>query len=211
MISDEIVLDEDSHTYYWSGVKTPGVTEVISRTGISNLPDIEPLRVGRHRGTIVHKAIELLEEGKVPVEKNIAANPEFAALNIGRYVDAYKRFRDERIAKIVNSEMKVGHRIFRYCGKLDQLSMTIDGRLCIWDWKTGKLPWWVEIQTGAYLEAVLSMKDELQLESDEIWHGAVSLRPDGTYDAPRLSRDRSGFSIFRQALNIVNFTDRKRA
>lgn len=204
-----IQLDEETHTYYWDGVKTPGVTEVISRTGISALPDIEPLRVGRYRGTIAHKSIELLEKG-VQVEANIAANPELMALNIGGYLDAYKRFRDENIAKIVNSEMLVGHRIFRYCGKLDQLSITNDGRLCIWDWKTGKLPWWVEIQTGAYLEAVLSMKEELELQSDEIWHGAVSLRPDGTYDTPRISKDRSGFSIFRQALNIVNLTDRKR-
>ena len=204
-----IALDEDTHTYRWDGIKVPGVTEVLTRTGIATLPDLEPLRRGRYRGSIVHKAIELTEKGTL-AEDNLTNNTELAELNILGYLNAYRRFRDEWIAKIVNFEMVVGHEIFRYAGKLDQLSITIDGRLCVWDWKSGKLPWWVELQTGAYLEAILSMK-ELNLESDELWHGAVAFRPDGTYDTPRLSQGRSGFSIFRQALNIVNFTDRKAA
>ena len=202
-----IRLDEETHIYYKNGVKIPGVTEVLAKTGIAKYPDIQVLRDARYRGTVVHKAIELYQKGTLD-EENLAKEPTFAAMKIPGYVDAAKRFIDERVAKIINFEMLVCHIIFLYGGKLDTLFITKDSRCVIGDWKTGLIPYWVELQTGAYLEAILSDKS-LELESDELWHGAIQLNPDGTYAEPRISKDRSGFGLFRQALNILNYTESK--
>lgn len=202
-----IRLDEDTHTYYWSGVKVPGVTEVLTRTGIAQYPDTWTLRRARHRGSAVHKAIELAEKGTLD-EHSLENQADLAEMKVAGFLDGYKRFKDQMIAKVVRYEMVVGHRIWLYGGKLDQLSITLDGRLVVWDWKSGDLPWWVELQTGAYLEAILS-DESLGLESDQLWHGAVQFYPDGSFGIPRLSQDRSKFGIFREALDVVNYTDRR--
>lgn len=202
-----IRLDEDTHTYYWDGSKVPGVTEVLTRVGIAQYPDLQVLRDARYRGTVVHRAIELYLKGTLD-EQHLSSEPSYAAMNVVAYLDAAKRYIDKYVAKIVRYEMVVGHQIWRYGGKLDLLVVTRDSRLVVLDWKTGSIPWFVELQTGAYLEAILSDKS-LELESNEIWHGAVRLDSDGAHSEPRLSKDRKSFDIFRQALNVVNYTDRK--
>lgn len=214
-VSDELFSDfslvEPQHVYYWRGsTRIPGVTGIITQTGMSsNYPDIQAMRDARHRGSAVHKAVELHLKGTLD-ECSLTQDDALAAMNISGYLDAAKRFIDDWIAKIIRFEWIVGHSIFLYGGKLDLLYISRDGRLIVNDWKSGPLPWWVEVQTGAYLEAILSEK-KLGLESDELWHGAVQLCPDGSYKSPRISKDRRAFGLFRQALNIVNYTTRKGA
>lgn len=209
ILESEIDCDKD-HKYTISGVKAPGVTSVLTQTRISDYPDTVTMLMARDRGSAVHKAIELYEKGTLD-EASLTDQNQLAAFNISGYLDGYKRFRDEQIAKIIRYEMRVAHSIFRYCGTLDQVSVTLDGRVVVWDWKTGALPFWVELQTSAYLEALLTMMLDFFIEIDpkDIWHGAVQLCPDGSYKTPRLSQDRKAFSMFRQALNIVNYTDRR--
>ena len=202
-----IHLDEETHIYYWDGVQVPGVTGVLTQTGIVTYPDVQALRDARYRGTVVHKAVELYCKGTLD-ELSLSNQPALAEMNIQGYLDAGKRFIDERVAKIVRFEWVVGHHLWRYGGKLDLLYVSRDSRLIVNDWKSGRIPWWIELQTGAYLEAILSDKS-LELESDELWHGAVQLCPDGSYQASWVSKDRKAFGLFQQALNIVNYTNRK--
>lgn len=200
----EVTCDEE-HKYWRRMVNVPGVTESLSRTGIAAYPDIPQVINGRNRGRAVHKTIQFYEKGTL--DERCLTEDYLRDWQVGGFLDGYKRFKDAWIAKIVNVELMLFHSLFFYAGQLDLLAITLDGRLVIFDFKTGAIPWWVVFQTSAYLEALLNQNKQLQ--SDQIWHGAVGLNPDGSFDPPRIEQDRRGFGIFQQALNIVHCCNKR--
>jgi hypothetical protein len=182
---------------------------VLRQTGIVNYGNSDALTRARYRGSVVHSAIELFEanlNGGPPLdEDNLRA--EFADINAIGFFEGYKRFRDDWLVAVMASESIVAHPLYFYGGMLDLIATTKDGRVVLWDIKTGDVPWWVFAQTNAYREAFLAMGDSIP--RDALWHGAVGLRADGTYSTPQVTQDKREFDVFRQALAVVHYTDRK--
>lgn len=198
-------LDDEKHIYYANLARCPGVTEILTGTGIVKYPDYESVRMGRYRGSVVARAIECHEKGTLDMD---ALNrPDLTAIKVPNYFQGFLRFKDKWVARVVNFETIVGHQVFIYGGRLDMIIMTLDGRLVLIDYKTGPIQKWVELQCTSYLEAYRTNPLLKDFPWDEVWYGAVQLNPDGTYCEPVLSKDRRPFKMFLQAMNVFNYAE----
>ena len=204
-----LYLDKDTHIYYADGIKVPGTTGTLGAVGVSVYPDTQVMRTARWRGNVVHSSIELYEQDKLDEEQIVK---EFSDINAMGFINGYKSFRAECVASIVKQEWLVFHPVYWYAGMLDMLCILNDARLCLIDFKTGSLPWWVDLQLVAYVEALLAMRnyeDQLDIDPNDLWHSAVQLSADGTYRMKPPSQDRSSFTIFRKALEVATYIERK--
>jgi len=110
------------------------------------------------KGSIVHKACELLSQGKIIKHDTKFTNPETGELqeiSAEEYYCAltFVRWFEEFKPKIVATEMTVFNDKYFYAGTLDLIA-EIDGKLYLIDLKTSKDIWPShEIQIASYLHA----------------------------------------------------------
>ena len=120
-------FDEETHKYYYNGVEVPSVTEIakpISFERLTNLPS-HILENARHRGSLVHEAIETyLLTGEIEWEE---IDP-IAIPYVEWFVNWHRTYRP----KILYVE----YRLFDedYSGTLDLLC-EIDGEIYLIDYK----------------------------------------------------------------------------
>lgn len=150
------------------------------------------------RGTKIHALAERIVSGEeVPVEDpDLLAHAE----NVARFMDDWK------IEPLLN-EVTIGSRRYGYAGTLDLVARIPDGRVILFDYKTGASGIWPDhaLQLAAYRWAdayVLHGSDvpltELGIESAK----AVHVRADG-YDVVPLRTDRPVFDTFLSCLNVA--------
>ena len=138
-------FDESTHSYYIAGEKVPSVTEVLSIFNDYSKIPYHVLEAARERGTLVHKAGELLIQNRL----------EWSSIDgeIQSYMLGLQRFLKESRAVVTAAEMQVYHPRLKYGGTLDALLHWREG-YCLGDWKTSLvLPKSVELQLCAYAEA----------------------------------------------------------
>lgn len=170
MSADRLTYRDEDHTYWLDGVRIPSVTQVLSLAGLG-VPDDVPrdiLAKAAAKGSFIHKACELLDEGDLD---ETSVPEEWRG-----YVQAWARFKEERVARILSVEEMVHSNPDHqpYAGKLDRTVHLHgdDGIRTI-----------VDLKTGSRLQPVT----RLQLAGYNLCKGwdckraAVLLKPDGLY------------------------------
>ena len=126
--------DEHGHQF-------PRVTSILKATRIAVYPDFGDKELGFARGSAVHKATELDDNGTL---KEASVEPE-----IMPYLKAWRDFRKDTGLHLVENERKVCSVIYGFAGTLDRVGI-MGGKRVIIDIKTGAKNAATGIQLAAY-------------------------------------------------------------
>lgn len=189
-------FDEATHTYRWDGVVVPSVTTILRILDDSALSRVSPdvLAAAAGRGTAVHKATELDDEGTLDES---SVDPAIAP-----YLEAWRRYRADTGLEPIAVEQRVYHNQHRYAGTFDRVAM-LDGQRVIVDIKSGTA--WPSHgpQTAAYAYAWERMHGK-KIDGRIV----VYLASDGQYRADRHG-NQNDWATFVAALTIYRFKEQK--
>jgi len=162
----------------------PSVTQILREAGLISTAWLTEF--GRDRGSAVHVACQLLDEGDLDessVDENVAP-----------YLAAYKRFLTEMRPEILAIEKPVTNGIYLYRGTLDRIyKFPTKTRSVLVDIKCGACEPWHSIQTAGY-----------QLCEDQtLTRACLHLTPDGY--KWREHGDRNDAKVFLAALTLANW------
>lgn len=146
--------DHENHEYFILSdrvIHIPSVSEILKPI----LSDYEIPSFYAERGTLVHEATELFDDGKYL--------PELVDPIVTPYMIAYENFLDEHEVELDKSEMIVFDETLLYAGRLDR-RWRVDGRRTITDIKTGGKYRWHPVQLSAYMMA-LEVKEVAPISS----------------------------------------------
>ncbi len=189
-------FDEAAHVYRWDGIVVPSVTQILAPLNDFSMVNPALLAYKRDLGTAVHRATELHDLGDL--------DEDSVHESIRPYLDAWMRFRREKPFRIVGLEHRVFHEVHRYAGTYDRL-VELDGKLCIFDIKTGAMYPSYGPQTAAYKNAV-----EHQTGKRVQGRYTVELRDDGTYRLHAMT-DPEDWPTFLGCLAIHRFNSKHAA
>lgn len=192
---EEIIFDEEAHTYTVRGERWPGVTSILDPylNDFSHVP-AETLKRAREWGTAVHHMVELYEQNDLSVE---SLDPALV-----RVLRQYAKAIDAMKWRVVACEVPVAHALHRYAGKLDLIAYAGDRKTADEiDVKTGVFPASVGPQTGAYAEAYHHMKFEHRIGR----RFCLYLSQDKYQISPL--KGQSDFTTFLSCLNITRFKE----
>ena len=166
-LSNELLYNETKHEYLImagpkKAVHIPGVSELISYTGIIPPTDFKLHPKYRARGTFVHAMTERMDAGELNIEEETPR--EWLP-----FVSAYKRFLEEHEVELIETELLVANDSLFYAGRLDRI-WKVDGKRFLTDIKTGHKYRWHIVQLASY-----------QLCTKEDYLSSLFLRDDGTY------------------------------
>jgi hypothetical protein len=166
-LANELLYNDSRHEYLimvgpGKAIHVPGVSELIRSSGVIPQTDYRLNPVYLARGTFIHAATELIDEGNIDIEDH---TPEEWI----PFVKAYRKFLSEHEVEIVQSEILVANDSLFYAGRLDRI-LTVDGKRYLCDYKTGLKYRWHIVQLSAY-----------QLCTGEENLASLFLRDDGTY------------------------------
>lgn len=190
--SHQYILQQGSAT-----LQLPSVTQIIRFVSNEFYSQIDPVTLYKaaDRGTRVHEAIELIDQGIwTPVEDDMAG-----------YIRAYQRWKDDFQSEIVATEWRGYHRSMLYAGTVDKIVRFPrwgDG-LAIVDIKTSStyIPFLVDVQLAGYAQMVESWPG---MKIDSTW--GLQLKPDGSYKFHRtqeLNRMKTYFNMCYALHNAV--------
>lgn len=164
--NEGLVLDAASHRYTWNGRPVGGVSQILQALGLVDPTWFTP--ESRDRGTAVHRAVQLLAEGRLDWS---SVDPRILG-----YVQAGDRFLRDAGVPIGEcvTERIVYHPAHRYAGKLDLFAECF-GSPAVVDFKSGALGH-AGLQTAAYEDALRQ-----EIGGAPARRMAVQLREDGTY------------------------------
>lgn len=180
-----VKFDERDHTYTLNGVRVMSVTQVLQQAGLVDTRFFT--EYGRHRGSTVHRAIQLLAEGDL--------DPESIDPKIGGYLDAYERFRAETGFEMKEAERVVCSVSGQFAGTLDQIGKFPGNTMSIIDFKTGTLAPATGLQLTGYASAY---QEETSHFVDRLV--GVQLMINGRY---KLKPYIADFSTWKAALQIA--------
>lgn len=187
-----VQFDEASHTYTVDGVVLPSVTQILAVAGLTDWTYCTTW--ARERGSVVHKAVHLaLTEG---LDWSTLDEP------LHPYVSAALQAVADLGGETLASERRILSKLYGYAGTLDWLGK-VNGRLTLWDWKTGPLVPAYGLQIAAYAEAYA----EETGERVERRYG-IRLNADGTYEAVPFT-DRQDIVNFHAAVRLAAWKRQK--
>ena len=184
---NQVVFDEASHTYTLKGVAVPSVTQILGHFfGGFEFVRQDTLRAASERGRAAHLATELDDEGCLD-ESTVDAS-------IRGYLDAYRKFKAEKVFKPSLIEQLVYHPYMNYAGTLDRFG-TLDGEPVLIDLKTGGQMPWHGAQTAGYATALFRVVNR---------RFGLELRANGTYRLHQ-HKDPADFDAFKYAVNLYHY------
>ena len=182
-----LVFDQPTHTYTLDGEPVPSVTTILREAGLLQLDAVPPvvLETARTRGTAVHALLHYFNEDDLD-ESSVADEYQ-------PYLEAWKRYRDERDLVVRLCEYRIASRRHRVAGTLDVLcSIDPDGWLI--DFATGDPATVAKpIQTAGYVALSLEWAASdprlaAVLARHTRWRrGALQLRSDASFESPSTS------------------------
>ena len=187
----EVTFTPESHEYHVGGLKVPNVTRIIE--SLESYDGIDPsvLEYASDRGTKVHQATELYDEGDLDEDALHEA--------LWGYVAAWKLFRDDTGVEIKAIETIVYSARYGYAGKIDRL-VNLNGEDGVLDIKcVAQISPVTALQTVGYAEALRTDRRQKVLN-----RYALQLREDGTYRLKRY-KSRADLGVFLSALNLYNW------
>lgn len=105
-----VEFDEANHVYYVDGEAWPSVTQILKEESV--IDDEWFTEYGRWRGSAVHRATQLLDEGRL--------DPKSVAEELRGYVKAWASFLKATKFRPALIEQYVWSESHRYCGTLDR-------------------------------------------------------------------------------------------
>ena len=195
-----LTFDPEKHEYRRNGLIVPSVTQILEQVGISDFSGIptEILEYAKIRGTMVHKATALDDEGYLDEE---SIDPV-----IMPYVEAWRKFKEEFSFVPIMIERMIYHPVFGYCGTLDRTGNIEEDfeKEVILDIKSGVVHIGaVGPQTAAYEEALRN-----ELGGKKRCRYAVKLMDDGNFKLIQCANTLD-FEVFKNAASCVNWTNQK--
>jgi hypothetical protein len=160
-----LTFDPQTHRYTLNGQPVPSVTGMIKLVMPREYRD----EFARDRGTAVHMATDLEDRGQLD-ESSLDER-------IIPYVNAWRKFKAEAKAKVIHTEMAVGHPLYRYAGTLDNI-VEIGGDMVLVDKKTGDIVPEVQIQLALYELAYYATVPKARKIQRRL---AIQLKEDGSY------------------------------
>lgn len=185
-------FNEATHQYAWAGQLVPSVTQILKPMG--DYGGIPPavLAKAAERGTAAHLATELDDAGTL--------DPDSISDEIRPYLEAWRAFKRERGAVILESEKKVYSLTHRYAGTLDRVLALDDGS-----------EWMVDIKTSKTIKAAAGPQTAAYHAAYGLAHlrrAVVQLNNDGTYRFHEFTNGRD-WVVFQACLLIHRFTQEK--
>lgn len=187
---DPLTFDEATHTYRLLGAVVPSVTQILRPlVDLSGIPS-HVLEAKRQLGQDVHYACQLLDENDL--------DEDSVEQRIEPYLQAYRKFKADTGAIVLQNEMRVAEPLLMFAGTLDRV-MQINGAAWLVDLKTCiSTPMSVGPQTAGYMRA---------LGDTGVTHrGALRLRADGSYRLDSLTSPND-WSAFMACLTLLRFKE----
>lgn len=188
-------FDPEHHVYRVDGKVLPSVTQIIAPLYDFSMVREELLELARERGSAVHIACELDDQGDLD---EASVDPR-----IRPYLEGWRRFRYDNEFEVESIEERLQHPIHGYAGTLDRVGI-LKGKRILLDIKTtSALHPAVGVQLAGYLDA-RTLANPVQLITRRY---AIQLRRDGTYRLQPYDRpdDRA---VFQSLLTIHRFRER---
>lgn len=193
---DGLEFDPVEHSYFYNGVKCPGVTGTLESVGLSDFSMVAPdiLAQAQAFGTEVHKRCE---------DNDLDRLDESSLTDlVAMHVMQWNQFLSDMKVTIKEVEKVVFHPAFKYAGTLDRIA-EIKGKLYILDIKTGPKMRSHAIQTAAY-DGALNHADKRK----SLKRACVLLTEKGyKFEEHKGPED---FSIFLSALAVRNYKENHR-
>lgn len=178
-------------------LQLPSVTQLIRFISSEFYNQIDPVTLHKaaDRGTRVHEAIELIDQGIwTPIEDDTAG-----------YIEAYQRWKTDFEPEIIATEWRGYHRSMLYAGTVDKIAtLPKQGEdMAIVDIKTSAayIPFLVDVQLAGYAQMIESWPG---MKIDSTW--GLQLKADGSYKFHRtqeLSRMKTYFNMCYALHNAV--------
>jgi len=178
-------------------LQLPSVTQLIRFISNEFYGQIDPVTLHKaaDRGTRVHEAIELIDQGIwTPIEDDTAG-----------YIEAYLRWKTDFEPEIIATEWRGYHRSMLYAGTVDKIAtLPKQGEdMAIVDIKTSAayIPFLVDVQLAGYAQMIESWPG---MKIDSTW--GLQLKPDGSYKFHRtqeLNRMKTYFNMCYALHNAV--------
>jgi hypothetical protein len=188
-----LTFDEKSHSYFWKGVRVPGVTSILQPVQDYSMVNADVLLAAQQRGTAVHRMTELYDQDDL--------DEDFLELGMLPYLKAWKNFRANSGFVPDSIEQRMYHPGLKYCGTPDRAGL-IDRRRAVLDIKSMFTPGSpvIGLQLAAYKELynVNTMGGKIE---DRY---ALHLRHDGTYRLFPYT-DPTDWTVFVSLLNLMNW------
>ena len=176
-----LTFDEATHTYRLDGTVLPSVTTILKAEGFVDTSRYT--EYGRDRGTKVHRAIHLYDDGELDEDSlDPALRP---------YLEGWIRFKQESGFEVIESEGRHASEAYQFAGTLDKLGTWKPNTPVIIDIKTGKVESWVGLQLAGY-HILVDDKSHYK-------RFALHLREDGSYRLHEF-KERSDRAVFLAAL-----------
>jgi hypothetical protein len=197
----DLCFFHNSHQYLLTQktatINLPSVTQIIRFISNEFYGQIDPVTLHKaaDRGTRVHEAIELIDQGIwTPIEDDTAG-----------YIEAYQRWKTEWEPDIIATEWRGYHRTMLYAGTVDKVVRLpkLGEGMAIVDLKTSStyIPLLVDIQLAGYAQMIESWPG---MKIDSTW--GLQLKADGSYKFHRtqeLSRMKTYFNMCYALHNAV--------
>jgi hypothetical protein len=197
----DLCFFHNSHQYLLTQktatINLPSVTQIIRFISNEFYGQIDPVTLHKaaDRGTRVHEAIELIDQGIwTPIEDDTAG-----------YIEAYQRWKTEWEPDIIATEWRGYHRTMLYAGTVDKVVRLpkLGEGMAIVDLKTSStyIPLLVDIQLAGYAQMIESWPG---MKIDSTW--GLQLKADGSYKFHRtqeLNRMKTYFNMCYALHNAV--------
>ena len=187
-------FDEESHTYFLGDRKLPSVTQILRGAGMLYYPASPSSEYHMERGTLVHKATEMIDKGTL----------DWDTLDetLRPYCEAYANFCSTvNMADIILSEKPMYHPRYLFAGKPDRV-IQMNGLRSLIDIKSGSPHPATKIQISAYCELVQANEKIPFIKGFSLY-----LRDDGTYRLDEIGDMKRHFQTFIAALSVVRWRE----
>lgn len=185
-------FDPVAHRYTLGNREFISVTTALKEAGLVDERWYD--EASRDRGTYVHRALHLLDQGKLAEP---AVEPAYAG-----YVLAYRQFRALTAPVWSHHEHAVYDEVYGYAGTMDRAGiLQSNNTRVILDIKTGAVPPWVGAQLAAYRRCLPDAHRYMRV--------ALHLRADGSF-AVHECTDRTDEALFLAALRVAQWKRARR-
>lgn len=143
----ELTFDPETHTYFSDGIKIPGVTEILTRTGMIT-PSLYWSEEGRDAGIRLHEAIRKINQGRFDWAE---APPDLAD-----EIMEYEHWLELTGFEPIFSEPDPGlvSEIYRFAGRPDMFGRFPDGTYAVIDAKRGRAQPSAALQLAGYAQLI---------------------------------------------------------
>lgn len=194
----ELKFDEVAHTYTVDGRELPSVTQILERVGLKDNYNNDVFYCDR--GAAVHEATEFIDRDTL--------DPASVDPQIEPYLQAYRAFREQTGFEPLLIEQWLYSRQYGYAGTLDRVGW-VNGKLAIFDIKTGPPARWHNLQLAAYRWLVRENHWRFGVthkEVDAMTEFTLQLRDDGEFRL-HMPQCKYRFDVFLGAVFINRWKD----